>query len=69
MSAPVKPGREYKLRMGKTELGIFFSLAVISTIVAVDLLFFRHHTNQRLIGNMAIVIAYASIYFTFSKRI
>ncbi len=54
--------------MGKTGLGIIFSVAVITTVVTVDLLFFKHHTTQRLIANIAIVIAYASIYFTFSKR-
>jgi hypothetical protein len=55
--------------MGKTGLGTIFSVAVITTIVTVDLLFFRHHTTQRLIANIAIVMAYASIYFTLSKRI
>jgi hypothetical protein len=54
--------------MGKTGFGIIFSVAVITTVVTVDLLFFRDHTTQRLMANIAIVIAYASIYFTFSKR-
>ncbi len=54
--------------MGKTGLGIIFSVAVITTVVTVDLLFFKHHTTQRLIANIAIVIAYASIYFIFSIR-
>jgi hypothetical protein len=53
--------------MEKTGLGIFFSVAVITTIVTVDLLFFRHHTTQRLLANIAIVLAYGTIYFTFSK--
>jgi hypothetical protein len=53
--------------MGKIELGIIFSVAVITTNVTVDLLFFRHHTTQRLLANIAIVLAYATIYFTFSK--
>jgi hypothetical protein len=53
--------------MGKTRLGIFFSVAVITTIVTVDLLLFRHHTTQRLLANIAIVLAYATIFFTFSK--
>ena len=64
-----KPERAYNLPMGKTGLGIFFSVAVITTIVTVDLLFFRHHTTQRLFANIAIVLAYATFYFTFSKRI
>jgi hypothetical protein len=67
-SLPRKPEREYNLHMGKTGFGIIFSVAVITTVVTVDLLFFRHHTTQRLMANIAIVIAYASIYFTFSKR-
>ena len=67
-SRPSKPEREYNLHMGKTGLDIIFSVAVITTVVTVDLLFFKHHTTQRLIANIAIVIAYASIYFTFSKR-
>jgi len=53
--------------MEKKGLGIFFSVAVITTIVTVDLLFFSHHTTQRLLANIAIVLAYGSIYFTFSK--
>ena len=55
------------MRMEKTGLGIFFSVAVVTTIVTVDLLFFRHHTTQRLLANIAIVLAYATDYFTFSK--
>ena len=54
--------------MGKNGQGIIFSVAVITTILTVDLLFFRHHTTQRLIANVAIVLAYATIYFTYAKR-
>jgi hypothetical protein len=53
--------------MVKTGLGIFFALAVITTIVTADILFFRHHTTQRLLANIAIVLAYVTIYFTFAK--
>jgi hypothetical protein len=53
--------------VGKTGLGIFFAVAVITAIVTVDLLFFRHHTTQRLFANISIVLGYATIYFTFSK--
>jgi len=55
--------------MGKTGFGIIFSVVVITTIVTVDLLFFRNQTTQRLFANIAIVIAYATIYFTFSKLV
>ena len=54
--------------MGKTTLGIIFFIAISATILTVDLLFFRHHTMQRLIANVAIVLVYATIYFIYSKR-
>jgi hypothetical protein len=55
--------------MGKTALGIIFFIAIITTILTVDILFFKHLTTQRLIANIAIVIAYATIYFIYSKRL
>ena len=56
------------MRMGKTTLGIIFFVAIGATVLTVDLLFFRHHTTQRLIANVAIVLVYATIYFVYSKR-
>ena len=45
-----------------------YVLLMVSTVVLVDLFFFRHHTAARLIANIAIVGAYAAIYFIFLKH-
>jgi hypothetical protein len=58
----------YTLSMGKVTHGIFFAAVMIVTIVAVDLLFFRHHTAARLMANVGIVLLYLAFYWRFFKK-
>ncbi|MEI6844452.1 MAG: hypothetical protein WCK79_04010 [Actinomycetes bacterium] len=54
--------------MGKTQIGAIFAAAVIVTIVAADVIFFRHHAAERLAVNVGIVLVYAAFYWRFFKR-
>jgi hypothetical protein len=54
--------------MGKVTHGIIFAAVMIITIVAVDILFFRHHTAARLMANMGIVLSSLAFYWRFFKK-
>ena len=41
---------------------------MIGVIVAVDVLFFRHRTWERLAVNVGIVLVFGAFYFRFLKR-
>jgi hypothetical protein len=45
-----------------------YVLALVVTVVGVDILFLRQHTFARLIVNVGIVLAFAAFYLTFVKR-
>lgn len=45
---------------------VIYVLIMVATIVAVDILFFRHHFRARLISNIGIVLIYAAFYLRFS---
>jgi len=46
-----------------------FVVAMIAVIVGVDLLFFRHRFEARLIANVAIVVVFAVLYLAFARRL
>jgi hypothetical protein len=37
-------------------------LALVATVVCVDILFFRHHFEERLIANIGIVVVFGALY-------
>lgn len=43
-------------------------VVMISTIVAIDLLFFKHRFWERLAVNIGIVLVFGACYFRFLKR-
>lgn len=45
-----------------------FVAAMIATVVAVDLLFFRHRFWERLMANAGIVLLFAAFYLRFLGR-
>lgn len=47
---------------------VIFILLMVATIVAVDILFFRHRFLARLIANIAIVLIFITSYFAFLNR-
>lgn len=43
-------------------------VAMIAVIVAVDVVFFRHHFWARLAANVGIVLIFAAFYLRFANR-
>jgi predicted cobalt transporter CbtA len=54
--------------MGRQAAVVLYVLALIAVVVGVDLLFFRHHTWERLMANVGIVLVFAAFYFRFLRR-
>ena len=54
--------------MGKTAINIIYALAMVATVVVVDVLFFRHHFWERLMSNIGIVLIYIAFYLAFLKH-
>lgn len=54
--------------MNKDVTTIIYILAIVATIVVVDVLFFRHRFWERLAVNIGIVLIYAVFYLAFLKR-
>jgi len=42
---------------------VLYVLALIAVVVSADILFFRHHTMERLIANVGIVLVFAAAGF------
>jgi hypothetical protein len=53
--------------MGKTTINIIYILVMVTSVVAVDILFFRHHFWERLMSNIGIILIYAAFYLAFIK--
>jgi hypothetical protein len=47
---------------------VFYVLALVAVVVSVDILFFRHHFQERLIGNVGIVLVFATFGFLIFGR-
>ena len=56
------------VKMGKNASTVIYVLIMVVTVVAVDILFFRHHFRERLIVNIGIVLIYTAFYLSFLKR-
>jgi hypothetical protein len=54
--------------MGKNALTVMYVLAMIATVVILDILFFRHRFRERLIVNIGIVLVYVAFYFAYLKN-
>jgi hypothetical protein len=46
--------------MGRQVGIVLYVLALIAVVVSVDILLFRHHTAERLIANIGIVLVFAA---------
>jgi hypothetical protein len=55
--------------MGRTAMIVLWVVAMAAVIVALDVLFFRHHFWLRFIVNVGVVSVFAVIYFGFRKRL
>jgi hypothetical protein len=54
--------------MGRQAAIALYVLALVAAVVGVDVLFFRHHTWERLIVNVGIVLVFVAFYWRFLKR-
>ena len=54
--------------MGRHATVVVYVLALVATIVAVDIVFFRHHFGERLAVNIGIVLVFGAFYFRFLHR-
>ena len=54
--------------MGKNAMIVMYIMAMAATVVAVDILFFRHRFWERLIANIGIVLVYIAFYAAFLKN-
>ena len=53
--------------MGKPAV-VLYVLAMVAVVVAVDVLFFRHHLWERLMVNIGIVLIFGAFFLRFLKR-
>lgn len=54
--------------MSKNAMVIIYVLAMVATVVIVDILFFRHRFWERLIANIGVVLIYVAFYLAFLKN-
>lgn len=54
--------------MSKTAIIMLYILAMVGTVVIMDILFFRHRFWERLIANIGIVMVYVAFYLAFLKN-
>ena len=54
--------------MTKNATIAIYLIAMVVTVVAVDILFFRQHFWERLLSNIGIVMIYISFYLRFLKH-
>ncbi len=47
---------------------VLYVLALVTVVVGVDVLFFRHRIWERLMVNVGIVLVFAAFYLRFLKR-
>ena len=56
------------VKMGKNASAVIYVLIMVATVVAVDVLFFRHRFRERLMVNIGIVLIYTAFYLSFLKH-
>jgi hypothetical protein len=55
--------------MGKQATVVLYVLALTTVVVAVDVLFFRHHFWERLMVNVGIVLVFLAFYSRFYRAL
>jgi hypothetical protein len=53
--------------MGKNTTIAIYILAMVATVVALDLIFFRNRFWERLISNLGTVLLFVAFYLRFLK--
>ncbi len=54
--------------MGRQAGVVLYVLALVTVVVAVDILFFRNQVWERLAANIGIVLLFGAFYFRFLKH-
>ena len=54
--------------MRRQAVVVLYVLTLVVVVVGVDILFFRHHSWERLIANVGIVAVFVAVYLRFLKR-
>ena len=54
--------------MRRKECIVLYVLALVTVVVSVDVLLFRHRFWERLMVNVGIVLVFAAFYLRFLKR-
>jgi hypothetical protein len=54
--------------MGRQTGVALYVLALVTVVVGVDILFFRHRFLERLMVNIGIVLVFAAFYLRFLKQ-
>jgi hypothetical protein len=54
--------------MGRQAAIVLYVLALVAVVVAVYVLFFRHHFVERLMVNIGIVLIFGAFYLRFLNR-
>ncbi len=54
--------------MTKPSIWVPYAVVMVVVVVAVDLLFFRHHVGERLLANLGIVAVFLAFYLRFLRR-
>jgi len=54
--------------MNKNVINVIYVLAMVATVVIVDVLFFRHRFWGRLMVNIGIILIYVAFYLAFINR-
>ncbi|MFE5587169.1 hypothetical protein [Kitasatospora sp. NPDC056531] len=54
--------------MGRQSVIVLYVLAMVATVIGVDVLFFRHQLWERLMVNVGIVLVFVAFYLRFLKR-
>ena len=47
---------------------VIYVLAMVGSVVIVDILFFRHHFRERLRANIGMVLVYCAFYLRFFRH-
>ena len=54
--------------MGIRQAVVLYVLTLVVVVVGVDVLFFRHHSFERLTVNVGIVLVFVAFYLAFLKK-
>jgi len=54
--------------MSKIQSGLLLAFFIAIVVVAVDVLYFKHHAAERLMANIGIVLIIGAFYLRFFKH-